>query len=243
MEADQRQNIRQRFQRVQERMADAARLVNRQPEEVRLVVVTKTHPLEIVKAVVEAGAKFLGENYADEAVTKIQEIKPQNHIQWHMIGHIQSRKASLVSEFFDYVHSLDRLKIALHLDQYAGKFHKILPVLLECNTSGEKTKSGWPIWDEAQWEQLLPELNQVAALTHLQVQGLMTMPPFFDQAEFARPYFQKLRRFQTFLSRHIPHVDWHELSMGMSADFEVAIQEGATWVRIGQEILGPRQAK
>ncbi len=243
MEADQKQHIRQQFERVQERIADAARSVHRQPEEVRLVVVTKTHPLEVVDAAIEAGAEFLGENYADEAIPKIQAIAPRVKVKWHMIGHIQSRKAGLVCEYFDYVHSVDRLKIAYRLDKRAAQLNKMLPVLLECNTSGEESKTGWSIWDEAGWDQLLPDLNEVVRLSHIQVQGLMTMPPFFDQSEFARPYFQKLRRFQAFLCQRIPHVDWHELSMGMSADFEVAIQEGATWVRIGQEILGPRQEK
>ena len=253
--------IRERYEKVLERISYAAQSSGRDPDSVRLVVVTKLQPVEIVHEVITAGARFLGENYADEAVGKIislqmnrqkfpgffkEEAGAQNHskqqtgVQWHIIGHVQSRKARLVCEYFDYLHSLDSLKLAQRLDNICAEFKRVLPVLLEFNVSGEQSKSGWPAWDEAHWTGLLTELNQIVESPHLRVAGLMTMPPFYENPEDARPFFKRLRKLQEFLARYIPHTDWQELSMGMSGDYEVAVQEGATWVRIGQAILGPR---
>jgi pyridoxal phosphate enzyme (YggS family) len=160
-----------------------------------------------------------------------------------MIGHIQSRKARLVSENFDWIHSLDSLKLARRLDQFAAEASRRIPVLLECNVSGEGSKSGWEAWREEDWPKLLPELEAVAAYEHLEVHGLMTMAPYLADPEKARPYFNRLRRLQAFLTAQLPQANWHELSMGMSDDFEIAIQEGATIVRIGTAILGPRPAR
>jgi hypothetical protein len=115
-----------------------------------------------------------------------------------------------------------------------------LPVILECNVSGEESKHGFPAWQEEAWPALLPDFEAVASMENLEVRGLMTMAPFFSQAEEARPFFKRLRKLQAFLSKNLPGTNWHELSMGMSGDFRVAIQEGATWVRIGTAILGPR---
>ena len=232
--------IKDNYLRTLERIAEAAYGAGRKPEDVKLVVVTKTHPIEVVEAVAEAGGKYLGENYAEEAALKIESLSSQYSVQWHMIGHVQSRKANLVCDYFDYLHSLDSLKLAVRLDRLAAERSRVLPVLLELNLGGEESKFGWPLWKEEQWQSILSDIVQVLDLLHLQVKGLMGMAPFFDDAEKARPYYKRLRLFQEFLQSHLPQVTWSELSMGMSADFEVAVQEGATWVRIGQSILGPR---
>ena len=234
------QTIRERIGRVMERIYDAGKRSGRNPEEIRLVLVTKTHPVETIQAAIVAGARYLGENYAEEAVGKIQAVREPHDLEWHMIGHVQSRKADLVCQHFHYLHSLDSLKLAIRLNRFLQEQGRILPALLECNTSGESTKYGWEIVREDQWGNLLAELREVVDLSNLKVQGLMTMAPFLESPEQARPFFNRLRRFQAFLKKNIPQISWTELSMGMSSDFEVAVEEGATWVRIGQAILGPR---
>lgn len=233
------QVIKFNYERVLDRIARAAKLAGRDPDSVRLMVVTKGQPLEKVNAVVDAGARILGENYAEEALPKIQALLGAG-ISWHMIGHVQSRKAKLVCEYFDYVHSLDRVKLARRLERFATEQGRQLPVLLEFNLSGEATKSGWPVWEESRWAEVLAEIEQVLACPHLKVRGLMTIPPLSNDPEASRPYFRRLRELRDDLARLFPQVSWSELSMGMSADFEVAIAEGATFVRLGRAILGPR---
>ncbi len=232
-------DIRSRYLSVLERIDRAARQSGRDPAAVRLVVVTKTRPLEVVQAVISAGAHYLGENYAEEAVPKIQAVSGQG-VEWHMIGHLQSRKAGLVCEHFDYLHSLDSLKLAERLSRLALENGRRLPVLLQFNVSGEASKSGWDAWQESSWPGLLDEIAQILAFPGLDVRGLMTMPPLDLDPESTRPHFQRLRRLQEYLASQFPAANWHDLSMGMSNDFEVAVQEGATWVRVGQAILGPR---
>lgn len=233
--------IRDHYEKTLERIAGAAKKAGRQPQEIRLVVVTKTQPIEVVEAVIEAGARYLGENYAEQAVPKIQALSASASVEWHMIGHVQSRKADLVCEYFNYLHSLDSLKLAMRLDRQAGARGKVLPVLLEFNLGGEESKFGWTVSRESDWQTLIPELEQILELPHLAVKGLMGMAPLSTVPEDARPFYRRLRSIQKTLQQHLPQVDWSELSMGMSGDFEVAVQEGATWVRIGQKIFGPRQ--
>lgn len=233
-------SIRERYLQALEQIAVAARSAGRDPASVRLVVVTKSQPLQVVRAAIEAGVEILGENYAEEAVSKIQEAGPRSGVEWHMIGHIQSRKARLVAEHFSLVHSLDSLKLAGRLDRFAGELGRRLPVLLEFNVGGEETKSGWNAAEENGWEDLLPELDLVSALTNLEVRGVMVMPPISEAAEASRPYFQRARRLRDFLTHRLPQSDWSDLSMGTSADFQVAVQEGASLVRVGTAIVGPR---
>lgn len=228
------------YQRALAQIDQAARSVGRNPETVRLVVVTKGHPFEVVQEALEAGVRVFGENYAEEGIEKMVACPAQIRVEWHMIGHVQSRKARIVCEHYDWVHSLDRIKLANRLDRYAGEFGRRLPVLLECNVSGEQSKYGWRAWDEARWEKLLEDVERVLALSNLEVRGLMCMPPFLPDPEQARPYFQRLRRLRDFLAQRFPEARWEELSMGMSADFQVAVQEGATMVRIGTAIVGAR---
>jgi pyridoxal phosphate enzyme (YggS family) len=232
--------IKENFLQTLEQIAKAAIAAGRDPGEIKLVVVTKTHPIEAVRAVAEAGAEYLGENYAEEAVEKMHSLSPEYKVQWHMIGHVQSRKAALICNNFDYLHSLDSLKLAERLDHLAKERHRKLPVLLELNLGGEESKFGWPIWDEKNWDTILGDISQVAVLPNLAIEGLMGMAPFFDEPECARPFYRRLRIFRDFLQPRLPKIALSELSMGMSGDFEVAIQEGATWVRIGQKIMGPR---
>ena len=233
-------SILSNYLKVLERIDQAARYVGRDPDRVRLVVVTKGHSLDRIRAVINAGARILGENYVEEAIKKIRILSSQTDIEWHMIGHIQSRKARLVCEYFDYVHSLDRVKLARRLNNYAEVIGKKLPVLLELNVSGEASKFGIPAWQEEDWGKLLDQLEPVVEFPELKVRGLMTMAPLVKEPEKARVYFRRLRNVRDLLVDNYPNHDWSELSMGMSSDFEVAVEEGATILRIGQAILGPR---
>lgn len=205
----------------------------------RLVVVTKGHPLEVAEAAAAAGARILGENYAEEAEPKIAALAGAD-VEWHMIGHVQSRKAGLVVANFDMVHSLDRVKLARRLDAAGPVGPAVpLPVMVQVNVSGEESKSGLPAWDRQQWPAVLELLHQVHALPNLRPVGLMTVPPYLPPEE-ARPFFRRLVTLQAYLQQADPSLQIPELSMGMSGDFEVAIEEGATYVRIGTAILGPR---
>jgi pyridoxal phosphate enzyme (YggS family) len=234
------QRIKENIERVQMQIAGAAKAASRQSEEIRLVVVTKAQPVEVLKAAVEAGASILGENYAEESVRKIATLGGKLGVEWHMIGHVQSRKAKLVIESFDLVHSLDSLKLAQKYSQLLAEKGQRLKVLLEFNVSGEEAKSGWVAEEEDDLEKLIPELEQVTSLPHLEIQGLMTMPPLFEDPQKTLPYFRKLRQFRDYLSNRLPSTSWEQLSMGTSADFEAAIREGATMIRVGRAILGPR---
>lgn len=234
--------IRARLEASQNKIVLAAQSAGRNPAAVRLVVVTKTHPLEMVTAAIEAGAHDLGENYAEEAAEKITAIGP-GRVEWHMIGHVQSRKADLIARHFDLMHSLDSLKLASRLDRFCSESERKLPVLLEVNVSGEESKFGYPAWEESQWPALRDEALKIISLSHLQIRGLMTMPPFADEAEESRPYFVKMRGLQEYLLKQVPAADWSELSMGTSVDFTVAVEEGASLVRVGTAIMGLRQAR
>lgn len=239
MEIDSRE-ILENYERVRTQIAAAAQSVGRDPAEIQLVVVTKGRPLAVVELLAEAGVKHFGENRVDEGLEKMARFSNNSAVKWHMIGHVQSRKAGPVVEHFNYLHSLDRLKLARRLDQRAADLHKTLPVLLQFNVSGEETKSGWSASDETAWPEILPQVEQVLAFPHLSVQGLMTMAPFDPEPENARPVFVSLRRLRDYLARHFPNTSWDQLSMGMSTDFQVGVQEGATLVRVGTAILGTR---
>jgi len=232
--------IRGRYGRVLDAISEAARKGGRDADTIRLVVVTKMQPVATVRAAIEAGAQILGENYAEEAADKIAVLGQQSGVEWHMIGHVQSRKAGLVAQHFDLIHSLDSIRLAERLNRSAAEAERSLPVLLEFNVSGETSKHGWTAADETHWAELLPDVKAVAALTNLKVRGLMTMPPLSTDPEVGRRYFQQLRHLRDFLMERVPQAEWHELSMGTSADFAVAVEEGATLVRVGQAILGPR---
>ena len=234
-------SIRRNLEVVQERINRAARRAGRDPDDIHLMVVTKTHPVQIIQCVIDEGIRDLGENYVEEARNKILSLRQNHPSLWHMIGHIQSRKSSEVVRLFDFLHSLDSVRLAQRINAFAIEQKKILPVLLEFNLSGEESKSGWRPGMEENWDELLPDIEAIIYLSNVKVCGLMTMPPYFSNPEEARPYFRKLRHLREFFHRHLPTVEWKDLSMGMSSDYEVAIEEGATWVRIGQAILGSRK--
>lgn len=243
VQAENLQVIGHNLMCVNEKIAQAARSVSRQPEDVQLVVVSKLHTPESIQAAILGGARKFGENYAEEAIPKINQVPREHGLEWHMIGHIQSRKAHLVADHFDMVQSVDSFKIAERLNSACEGCSRHLPVLLEFNLSGEESKSGWSAQNEDRWNDLLPEINQVVALMNLQVKGLMAMPPLFDNPEMTRPFFRQLLKLRDFLRIRISGTDWKELSMGTSSDYGVAVQEGATIVRVGQAILGPRPVR
>ncbi len=234
-------SIRERYLSTLDRIAEAARASDRKPEDVRLVVVSKGQPPEVIRAAIQAGIKLLGENYPEEAIDKINTLGFQTGVEWHMIGHVQSRKAQMVIDHFNLLHSLDSLKLARRLDQFCKQKGRILPVLLEFNMGGEQNKSGWPAPYENHWPDLVGDLASLEEFSSLRVQGVMSMPPLGENAESSRPYFERTRKLLEFLSRHLPGFKWNELSMGTSLDYEVAVEEGATLVRVGTAILGPRR--
>ena len=232
--------VQNNYRRILERISAVALNAGRDPGEIRLVVVTKGQPVEKIRAVIDAGARDLGENYLEEAIPKIELFSQNKDLIWHMIGHVQSRKASGVSQYFGYVQSLDSLKLARRMSQALEGAKTKKSVLLEFNASGEEAKFGFPSWEEERWSELIPELREIVMQPNLTVRGLMGMAPYAYDRESARPYFQRLFQLREYLKSRIPDGDWVELSMGMSADFEIAIQEGATIIRVGETIMGKR---
>ncbi len=223
--------IGQNLEAVRERIAAAARRAGRDPAAVRLVAVSKTVGVERLGEAVALGQRLFGENYLQEARPKVAALGPG--VEWHFIGHLQSKKARGVVELFDLIHSMDRLKLAQALEEAAVRQGKVQAVLLQVNLAGEASKSGAP-------PEALPELlRAVEACPHLMVMGLMTMPPWLDDPEAVRPYFRQLRKLRDRLCK-LTDNPLPELSMGMSGDFEVAIEEGATLVRVGTAIFGSR---
>jgi hypothetical protein len=232
--------IKSKYEQVCEKIHIATGSVGRRYDSVRLVVVTKTHPLDTVLAAIEAGIRDLGENYVEEAVAKITSSDLIGNVNWHMIGHVQSRKADLVARHFDFVHSVDSLKLASRLERFASENDRKLPILLECNVGGEESKFGFPAFNRADWPAIKKVAEEIGRLPHLEIHGLMTMPPLYFDSEQSRPFFKGLRELRDFLVNQVPQANWSELSMGTSVDFSAAIQEGATLVRIGTAILGSR---
>jgi hypothetical protein len=227
--------LKQRLQQIRQRIRQAAESCNRDADSVRLVTVSKTIAAEIVKEAIDAGVTILGENYVQEARDKFKALV-QYPVSWHFIGHLQSNKAKYAVRLFDLIHSVDSLKLARELNKQAGKVDKIQQILLQVNISAEDTKSGIST-DEA--PRLIAEISQ---LKNLAVKGLMTMPPYFYQPEKVQPFFAALRELRDQIKEQsLPNVSLDELSMGMTGDFEVAIKEGATLVRIGTAIFGERR--
>ena len=229
--------IADNLQRVRERLIRAAIQAGRDPETITLVAVSKTHPWAYVAAALAAGQLDFGENRPEEAYAKFIENPAAQDAPFrlHLIGPIQSRKAKIALACRPVlIHSIDRAKIARRLDRLAAEVGVILDALLEVNVSGESTKHGWSP------DALRAELPDLLTLSHLRFRGLMTIPPFDPDPETARPYFIALRQLRDALAASYPQADWSHLSMGMSHDFEVAIQEGATIVRVGTAIFGPR---
>ncbi len=227
--------IRSNIAKVTDSIAATAQRSGRSPSSIRLVVVGKTHPLETIQAAIDAGAAIIGENYIQEARTKFDALF-HNPVQWHFIGHLQRNKAKYAVRMFDLIHTVDSSKLAAEIDKQAYKAGKVQDILVQVNISAEPTKSGVA---ETEAEALLREISR---LPNVRVKGLMAMPPFFYDPEGARPYFRSLRVLRNRLKAcDIPGIEMEELSMGMTGDFEAAIEEGATLVRIGTYIFGERR--
>jgi pyridoxal phosphate enzyme (YggS family) len=211
----------------------AARMSGRDPESVQLVAVSKTRPAADVNEAARNGQLVYGENYAQELVAKAGEVTEA--VEWHFIGHLQSNKVRQIAGLVTMIHSVDRLSLAEEIDRQWGKLGKVCDVLIEVNLAREETKSGTTAMA------VLELVRQVSLLHHIRIMGLMTMPPFFDDPEAARPYFRELRRLaEKIAMENIPNVSMTALSMGMSGDFEAAVAEGATLVRVGTAIFGER---
>ncbi len=227
-------SITENIASVRERLAAACHRAGRNPEDVRLVAVSKTVPPEGIREAYAAGLRDFGENRVQEAQSKHGALSDLQ-ITWHLIGHLQTNKAKPACGIFRWVHSVDSLRLAERLDSAANTPGKRLPVLLEINLGGEESKSG--VREDA----MIELARQVAALPHLELRGLMTIPPFLDDPEEVRPFFARLAALARRIdAERLPKISMRELSMGMSHDFEVAVEQGATMVRIGTAIFGSR---
>lgn len=211
----------------------------RNPDEITLIAVSKGFTIEIIKEAADCGIRIFGENRVQEALDKIKQfekiaiINGYNNSKWHFIGHLQGNKVRPVVNYFDFIHSVDSADLAIQIDKEASKIEKIQPILIQVKLSDEVTKFGVS-------EDKLPQLIElVCSLKNISLQGLMTIPPFNEDPELSRPYFKKLKTLRD-ESEKIYHINLPHLSMGMSKDFEVAIEEGATMIRIGTALLGER---
>jgi pyridoxal phosphate enzyme (YggS family) len=230
--------LRLRLQDVHSRIEIAAKGSHREPAAIKLVAVSKTHPAEVVRQAIDAGVADLGENRVQEAESKINEVG-RERARWHLIGHLQSNKARRAVQLFDVVHSLDSAALARKLDHACREENRdVLPVLIQLDLGHEATKSGV---DEKELPGIVDSVNESE---RLRLVGLMTLPPFFEDAELARPYFARLRELRDKLREQKKFGDGEgELSMGMTHDYLVAIEEGATMVRVGTAIFGQRQPR
>ena len=226
--------IAENYKKVLERIRSLALQAGRNPEDIILVAVTKTWPVETIEEVIRAGARVLGENYVQEALPKVEAIR--NRVEWHFIGHLQSNKAKFVVNRFNVIESVDSISLAKELNKQAEKQGIDVDVLVEVNLAGEESKSG------IKPEEIERFLREISQFKRIKVKGLMTIPPYFSNPEDSRPYFKRLRELKGKLANtSIPDISLQHLSMGMSNDFEVAIEEGATIVRVGTAIFGVRE--
>ncbi|MEA3344734.1 MAG: YggS family pyridoxal phosphate-dependent enzyme, partial [Chloroflexota bacterium] len=243
-------SVARNLEQVRRRIEEAAVRVGRDPDEVTLVAISKLFPLEKIQEAYEAGIKQFGENRVYEAAEKIPQIKMWvqeeggEPITWHMVGHLQRRKVEDACGLFHLIHSVDRVKLARRIDLICGRAEEIMPILLEVNVSGEESKYGFDLgrWPEGE-EQLmsfLADVGEMLELPHIKIRGLMTMAPLVEDPEETRPVFRGLRELRDLLQEEFPSACWEELSMGMSNDFEVAVEEGATMLRLGRIVFGPR---
>ena len=230
-------SIADNFALVRDQIESAARRAGRDPEEIELMAVTKTVPAEQIRDAYNAGIRLFGENRVQEFDTKVSVLRDLTGARWHMIGHLQSNKATRAAELSDAVESVDSLRLAQKLNAAAMKLAKKLPVLIEINIGCEGAKSGVAA-DSQELEQLL---KSAPSLPNLDFGGLMTVPPYSEDPEHSRPFFRKMRELAGSIQRRgLPGVSMNVLSMGMSHDFEIAIEEGATRVRVGTALFGER---
>lgn len=236
MESSERETIAQRVQSLLSAIRSAAEKVGRRPDSIRLVAATKTVTADRIREGIAAGLSILGENRVQEALTKIEALA-QAPVRWHFIGHLQRRKVRSVVGMFELIHSVDSLELAQEIDRRAGEAGQSQDILLEVNIGGETTKGGF------HQDGLVQLVSTMATLSHIQIKGLMAIPPPTAESELARMHFVRLRELaETIAAQRIPGVAMDELSMGMSNDYEIAVQEGATLVRVGSAIFGARHA-
>jgi len=229
-------DVSENIKRVREVIAEAALKSGRDPSAVRLMAVTKTVDDERILEAIRAGVDIIGENYVQEGKRKIEKLGKD--VEWHFVGYLQSNKAKYAVKLFDLIHSVDRISLVRELDRRSGNAGLITKILIEVNLSGEETKSG------VQKGEAVALIREAAVLDHLSIHGLMTMPPWFDDPEDARPYFTALRELRDRVrEERIGNVRMDELSMGMTGDYRVAVEEGATIVRVGRGIFGERPAR
>jgi pyridoxal phosphate enzyme (YggS family) len=227
-------SIKENLRAVEERIKAAALKAGRDPGKVKLIAVSKVIEIPLIKEAIDAGHRLFGESKVQEAMEKIKELG--RDVQWHMIGHLQRNKVKYIFDLFDMVHSVDNLPLAQEIDKTGRKHERVMDVLVQVNISGEETKFGAEVSDARNM------IREIASLSHVSVKGLMTIPPFFDDPEDSRPYFKRLIELRDEIDKEgIEGVFLKELSMGMSNDFEVAVEEGATMVRVGTAIFGPRR--
>jgi len=227
-------SIQRNLETINRIIVDSAISCGRLPEDILLIAVTKKKNVAVIKEAIQRGAVHFGENYIQEAVSKIDIIGKEKAC-WHFIGHLQSNKAGIAVKYFEYIHTVDSFKLAREIDKQAKSISKIQKILLQVNISKEKTKSG------ADAEKLTELVKQIYGFENISVQGLMCMPPYFDDPEQARKYFKALSQTRdTILNHQFSNISMGHLSMGMSNDFKVAIEEGATMVRIGTALFGER---
>ncbi len=223
---------------VYKRMSHAAMRAGRNPEDVMLIAVTKTVDINRIKEAVDAGLRIFGENRVQEAQKKVTSYElrvTSGKIEWHLIGHLQKNKAKYAVQLFNLIHTVDSVELAEELNRQAEKTGKIQRILVQVKLSGEETKHG------VSEEDVMPLFKSIKSLNNLKLEGLMTMPPFFEDPEKTRPFFRRLRETRDSINKlRVTNYELRELSMGMSNDFEVAIEEGATMVRIGTAIFGER---
>jgi PLP dependent protein len=230
-------SIAENVERVRERIRLTASRVGRDPKAITLMGVSKTFPADAIREAYDSGIREFGENRVQEFAGKADALRDLGEARWHLIGHLQSNKAAKAADLFHAVDSVDSLKLAQRLNDAAGAAGKPLRVLIEINVGGEAAKSGVAP-DSAELDRLLAEAPRLA---NLEFRGLMAVPPFTENPQGARPFLRKLRELREQISgRGFPRVSMDELSMGMSHDFEVAIEEGSTCVRVGTAIFGGR---
>lgn len=225
--------IRTQLQEVQSRIVRACERSGRNPEDVTLIAVSKTKPVSMIQEAIAAGQTVFGENKVQELCSKYEEL-PKN-LSWHMIGHLQRNKVKYIADKVALIHSVDSLRLAETIEQEGIRHNRIIPVLIEVNVAGEESKFGVSV------EETIPLISQIALLPHVEIRGLMTIAPFVEDPEENRPVFAALRQLSVDIrEKNMNNVDMAILSMGMTNDYEVAVEEGATMVRVGTGIFGAR---
>ena len=235
------QTMQERYDQVKARVEAAASRSGRDPNEVLILAVSKLQSPEKIRAAYHAGIRAFGESYVEEALPKLETLSDLEKVSWEMVGHVQSRKAKRTTNTFSRLHSLATLKLANLLNRHRDPALGALEVLIQVNVSGEDSKQGLPATNAQEWEDVFAFTQALKACPNLKLSGLMCMPPLFDDPEHNRPYFKMTRELRDFLNARDPELKLKELSMGTSYDFDIAIEEGATIVRLGSILLGERQ--